>query len=71
MKKPETIVPPNHPYDRHYTYTWKGNIVPFGHGIHSSEEVAMAEAKRTVARMPGDTGENPDKDKEIILKVIR
>jgi hypothetical protein len=64
-------VAPNHPDDRHYTYTWKGNCVPFGHGVHPNEEVAMAEAKRTVSNLPGDTGENPDWDKEIILTVIR
>jgi hypothetical protein len=71
MKKPDIIVPPNHPYDRHYTYTWKGNIVPFGHGVHANEEVAMMEAKKAVLKLPGDTGENPDWDKDIILTVIR
>ena len=64
-------VPPNHPDDRHYTYTWKGNCVPFGHGVHPSEEVAMEAANLVVAMMPDGPLENPDKDKAIILTMIR
>ena len=61
-------VPANQPDDRHYTYTWKGNCVPFGHGVHPDEEVAMEAAKKVAREMPG---ESPDKDKDIILTMIR
>ena len=61
-------VPPNQPDDRTYTYTWKGNIVPFGHGVHPNEEAALAGAKKQISMMPGG---NPDKDKDIILTVVR
>ena len=69
MKKPDHIVPANQVDDRTYTYTWKGNCVPFGHGVHSNEEAAMEGAKRMVSSMPNP--EDSDKGKEIILTVVR
>lgn len=56
---------PTSPYDRTYTYTHKGNCVPFGHGVHQNEEEAEAAAKLMVDNMPFP------ENKEIIIKVIR
>ena len=48
--------------NRTYSYTYKGNIVPFGAGIHDSAEEALKAAKVSTV-VP--------EDKEIIIKEIR
>jgi hypothetical protein len=48
--------------DRTYSYTYKGNIVPFGAGIHASPEEALEAAKVSTV-VP--------EDKKIIIKEIR
>lgn len=47
---------------RTYSYTYKGNIVPFGSGIHASPEEALEVAK--VALIVPE-------DKKIIIREIR
>ena len=47
---------------RTYTYTYKGNVVPFGSGIHSSPEEAL-EAAKIATVIP--------EDKVIIIREFR
>lgn len=47
---------------RTYSYTYKGNCVPFGAGKHDNKEEALKKAKTCVV-VP--------EDKEIIIKEIR
>ena len=48
--------------NRTYTYTYKGNCVPFGSGIHSSPEEALEAAKKATV-IP--------EDKVIIIREFR